>query len=140
MARLTPEQAADKLIKRLKGATEDIRMGVDRVTEAPSKKAIAAKERMKARLIEALDKGKWERGLGKYTLEQWKADMKEKGIPNISRGIERARDKLIDFYGQLFPYQDALKKKIEEIEKVDIEDSIRRVETWIRGMHAFEKK
>ncbi|RLB83711.1 MAG: hypothetical protein DRH24_06445, partial [Deltaproteobacteria bacterium] len=111
-----------------------------RVTEAPSKKAIAAKERMKARLIEALDKGKWERGLGKYTLEQWKADMKEKGIPNISRGIERARDKLIDFYGQLFPYQDALKKKIEEIEKVDIEDSIRRVETWIRGMHAFEKK
>ncbi len=140
MARLTPEQAADKLIKRLKGATEDIRMGVDRVTEAPAKKAVAAKERMKARLIEALDKGKWERNLGKYTLEEWKRDMKEKGIPNISRGIEKARDKLIDFYNQLFPYQDALKKKVEEIEKVDIEDSIRRVETWIRGMHAFEKK
>jgi len=140
MARLTPEQAADKLIKRLKGATEDIRMGVDRVTEAPAKKAVAAKERMKARLIEALEKGKWERNLGKYTLEEWKRDMKEKGIPNISRGIEKARDKLIDFYNQLFPYQDALKKKVEEIEKVDIEDSIRRVETWIRGMHAFEKK
>ncbi len=84
MAKLTPMQAREKHARRLKGATEDIRIGVNRVTEAPGEKAAAKVDKMRANLLAAIDSGKWSAGVKRVGLEEWKAKMTEKGIPRIA--------------------------------------------------------
>lgn len=139
MARVTPEEFAEKWARELAGSTEYIRRGVEKVREAPSAKAIARKDRLKARLIEAIDKGKWESALSKYTLENWKKDMVEKAIPRIPDGADKARSKMASFASKLLPYIDTGVGEIERMPKVTLEDSIRRATEWIRYMAKFNK-
>ncbi|MEM2376821.1 MAG: hypothetical protein QXZ10_04330, partial [Sulfolobales archaeon] len=115
------------------------RKGVDKVTVAPSAKAIEAKEKLKRKWIEAIDKGVWENALKKYTLEQWKVDMKEKGVPRIPDGAEKAKGKMADFGAKLLPYIDAGLSRIKELPSITLEDNIRRATEWIRYMSQFRK-
>ena len=140
MAKVTADEFAEKWARRLKGATEDIRKGVEKVTEAPSKKAIAKKEKLKARLIEAIDKGIWEKQLSKVTLEDWKAKFLNKGLSRISAGVDGATPKMKDFASVLLPHIESLQKQVSSMPDVTLEDSIRRVETFIRGMAKLNYK
>ena len=140
MAKVTADEFAEKWSRRLKGATEDIRKGVEKVSEAPSKKAIAKKEKLKARLIEAIDNGVWEKRLGKVTLEDWKNKFINKGLSRISAGVDGATPKMRDFAGVLLPHIENLQKQVEKMPDVTLEDSVRRAETFIRGMAKLNYK
>ena len=140
MAKLTPAEAAEKHARRLKGATEDIRRGVDRVTEAPGIAAAAKSDKMRARLMEALDSGKWANRVKSVSLQDWQRLMKEKGVGRIAAGIDEAREKTEDFFGQLFQHQEGLQRKIDNMPDLTLEDSISRMTTFIRGMSEFKRK
>ncbi len=140
MAKLTAKEFAEKWSTNLRASIPYIRAGVEKVSVAPSELAVKAKDRMKARLIEAIDKGKWESGLKKYTLDQWKKDMIEKGLDRISSGADKAKPKVEEFANQLLPYIDAGVREIEKLPAVTLEDSIRRATEWIRYMSKFSKK
>lgn len=140
MARLTPTQAREKHARNLKAAVPDITIGVDRVTEAPGKKAAAQQEKMLANLTESVRDGTWARRVSAVTLEQWKTDMKTKGIGRIAAGIDGAADKVEAFFEQLFPYQDALAAKLDGMADLTLEDSINRMVTFVRGMAEFKPK
>lgn len=140
MARLTPKEAQEKHARRLKGAVEDMRLGVEKVTEAPTKKAAAKKEKMRANLMSAIDSGKWERGLGRVTLEDWKDKMINKGIGRVAAGVDGAAVKVEGFYAEVFPFIDAEKRKLETMPDVTLEDNINRMTTFIRGMAKFTRK
>lgn len=139
MVSVTPKEFAEKWSKNLSASTEYIRLGVQKVTVAPSEKAIQAKEKFKRRLIEAIDKGNWENGLKSYTLEQWKADMLNKAIPRIPEGADKAKSKVESFASKLLPYIDSGLEKIKTMPSVTLEDNIRRVTEWIRYMAQFKK-
>ncbi len=140
MARVSPKEYAEKWSSNLRASLPYIRSGVEKVSVAPSELAIKNKDRLKARLIEAIDSGKWESGLKKYTLDQWKKDMIEKGIPRISDGADKSKGKVEEFASQLLPYIDSGVREIEKMPKVTLEDSIRRATEWIRYMAKFKKK
>ena len=53
---------------------------------------------MKKKLIESLDKGKWEDGLKRVNLEDWKETTKELMEMRLSSGVEKAEKKIISFY------------------------------------------
>ena len=135
-----PRQVAEKWSRRLSGATEDIRQGIQAVTEAPSKKAIAKKEKLKARWLEAVDGGKWETALGKVTLEEWKEKVLNKGLARLPQGVEDARPKMEDFMGQLIPYVENVRRRIEGMPDRTLEDRINRMVTFVREMSKFRKK
>jgi len=139
MARVTPSEAAQKLIRRLQGATEDIRKGISQVTVAPSQSAIAQKELMKRKIIEAIDNGDWEAGLQGVSLQDWKTAALEKGVPRIAGGIKAAESKLTRFYGELLPAVDAAAAKVKAMPKGTLEDSIARMTSYIRDMSQFKK-
>lgn len=139
MARVTAEQAADKLIRRLSAAGEDIRLGVESVTESPTRAAAAKKDKMRQNILTAIDNGKWEAGLNRVTVEDWKTATVNKGIPRISAGIQGAKNKLTDFYGKLLPFQDALAAKVKKMPDLTLDDSINRMTTFIKGMAQFKK-
>jgi len=140
MAKVTPEEFAEKWNRRLKGALEDIRRGVERVEVSPTEKAAQKKEKMKQRLIEAIDSGKWEAGLKRVTLDEWKQKMLNKGINRIPAGVDEATTDVEDFARELLPHIEAGRKKIEGMPDVTLEDNIRRMEEFIRHMAKFKRK
>lgn len=139
MSKLSAHEAALKLASRLKGASKEIRDGIDRVSINPMEQAAAKQEKMKAKILEAIDEGKWARNLRKVSLEDWKKTMKEKGLPRIAAGIDAAVPKIEAFYNELFPYQDSAKEKIRRMPDLTIEDSAQKAAEWVRIMGKFGK-
>lgn len=140
MSKLTPEQFADKQARRLKASTEDIRIGIENVTESPMKKAVLKQDKMRTNLMASIDSGKWAQRTGAVTLDQWKTSVLDKGIGRIAAGIDGARDKVIAFAGELLPYQDALKTKIDKMPDITLEDNINRMIEFTRGMSNFKRR
>ena len=139
MSRLTPEEAATKQATRLKGATEDIRRGIERVTSAPTAKAAAKQDKMKTNLNAAIDSGIWKKRLMAVSLEDWKRQAMDKGVNRIAAGIDGAHSKQVDFYGKLLPAVDAARTKVEAMPDISLEDNINRMTTYIREMSKFKK-
>lgn len=140
MAKLTPSEFADKFARRLKASVEDIRKGLERVSESPTAKAAAKKDKMKARINEAIDSGKWSERLKAVSLEEWKSKAIDKGVNRIASGVDGSIKKMEDFAAQLLSYQDSLRAKIKAMPDMTLEDRINRATTWIREMSKFRKK
>jgi len=140
MSKLTPKEAQEKHARRLKASTEDMRAGVERVTEAPTLKAAAAKVKMRAKIVAAIDSGKWERGLKRVTLADWKDKMINKGVARVPEGIDAAAAKVEGFFAELLPFQDGLVAGVKKMPDVTLEDNINRMTSFIRGMSKFTRK
>lgn len=140
MPKLTPEEFAEKYANRLKAAVGDMRRGIERVSEAPTVKAASRQDKMRARIVEAIDSGKWADRLKRVSLEEWRSQILEKGLSRVPSGVDAARGKMAEFASQLLPYQDALKAKIKGMPDLTIEDNVNRAATWIREMAKFRKK
>lgn len=140
MARVNADQYVEKHARRTKAATEDMRIGVEGVTEAPTAKAAAKKDKMRQNIINSIDSGKWERGLRRVTNEEWKRKMIDKGIPRVAAGIDGAADKIRSFAAELLPFQDTLQASVKRMPDVTLDDSINRMVSWTRGMSKFERK
>lgn len=140
MAKLTPKQVTEKHARRLKGAVEDMRIGVDSVTTNPLEKAIKKIPKMRANLLKAIDEGKVERGMRRVSLDDWKNAMIDRGIPRVAAGVDAAAGKIEDFYGELLPHIDKARQSIERLPDVSLEDSINRMSTFIREMAKFKRK
>lgn len=139
MAKLTAEECQEKHARRLKGATEDIRRGIDRVTENPCKLAAAKQDKMLANLTAAVNNGKWKAGLDRVTIEQWKDKAKNVGVNRIAAGIDAAKDKTTSFFDKLLPHVDAGRKLIANMADVTLDDNINRMTEYIRHMAKFKR-
>lgn len=138
--RVTAAEFQEKHARRLKAALEDMRKGIDRVTEAPGVKAAAAQDKMRANLVASIDSGKWGRRVASVSLSEWQSKMKDKGIPRVSAGIDAAADKVREFASQLIDHENAVLGEVERLPNVTLEDSIVRATTWIRRMAEFERR
>jgi len=140
MARVTPEEYREKLIRRAKASLDDVKRGVERVEEAPGAKAAAKQDKMKQKLMEALDSGRWAERVSKVSKEEWQQKMLEKGVPRITSGLDAAASKIEDFAAQLLPAVDRAKAKVDKMPDVTLEDSVNRMTTFVREMAKFKKK
>ena len=140
MAKLTPKEFQEKHNRRLKAAVEDMRSGVERVTESPTLKAAAKADKMRAEIVRSIDSGKWAAGLKRVSLEEWKSKMIDKGVGRVAAGIDSAADKVEAFAAELLPHIDAGKSAISKLPDVTLEDSINRMTTFIRHMAKFSRK
>jgi len=138
--RLTPEEFAEKHARRLKASVEDIRAGVERVTASPTAAAAAKKTKMLQNLQASVTSGKWEAGLARVSLDEWKQKTINKGLGRVAAGIDEAHDKQVKFAGQLLAFESTLKTSVDKMPDLTIEDSIGRATAWIRGMAKFERK
>jgi hypothetical protein len=135
---MTPEEYADKQARRLKAALEDVREGVQKVEVAPGKAAAAKVQKWAAKLAEKSTQDKWAANTAAVTLEEWKADMLEKGVDRIPAGIDRAHDKVTAFAAKLFAHQESGLADLEGLPDLTLEDSIARATAWIRHMSKFK--
>ena len=139
MAKLTAAEFQEKHARRLKAATEDVRKGIDRVTENPCEKAAAKKDKMLSNLTASVNNGKWEAGLKRVSLEDWKKKARDIGVNRIAAGIDGAKDKVVAFAEVLLPHIDRQKAKIAAMPDVTLDDNINRMTSFIRGMADFKR-
>jgi len=139
MARLTAQEATDKLVSRASGATADYRRGIERVSESPTEKAAASQEVWFARLQQAKASGKFAAGCRRVSLEQWKGRTLALGPDRLASGLDQSRDKILKFMGDLLAHVDKGLEKIKAIPKLTLEDSKRRATTWIDHMATFKR-
>ena len=105
-----------------------------------SRDGIAAKvDKMRTNLNKALDEGKWEAGLKRVTLQDWKSQMIDKGVGRIAAGLDAAAPKVKEFAAQLLPHIDKVQGEIKNMPDVSLEDNINRMTTFIRGMAKFKR-
>jgi len=138
--RVSSDEFVEKHARRTKAALEDMRRGVAAVTEAPGKKAASKADKMRARLVEAIDSGKWARRVAAVTVEDWKGAMLTKGVARVPAGIDASAVKVKAFADQLLPFEAGLKDTVDKMPDLTLEDSIARATAWIRGMSKFEFK
>lgn len=139
MAKLTAQEFQEKHARRLKASVEDVRKGIDRVTENPCDKAAAKADKMLANLTASVTGGKWAAGLKRVTLEEWKRKARDIGVNRIAAGIDGASDKVVAFAEQLLPHIDREQAKIKAMPDVTLDDNINRMTSFIRGMANFKR-
>lgn len=139
MAKLTAAEFQEKHARRLKAAVEDVRRGIDRVTENPCEKAVAKKDKMLTNLTAAVNSGKWENGLKRVSLEDWKRKARDIGVNRIAAGIDGAKDKVVAFAEVLLPHIDRGRDKIKGMADVTLDDNINRMTTFIRHMSELKR-
>jgi hypothetical protein len=140
MARLTPQEFAEKHNRRTKGALEDMSTGIQKVSVAPSGLAVAKQAKMLANLTASVQNGTWANRLKAVDLQSWKDKMINKGIPRVSGGLDAAISKVQDFASQLLPAIDTAVAKVKAMPDLTIDDSINRMTTFVRDMSKFRKK
>jgi len=140
MAKLSPAEFREKHARRLKGATDDMRRGVEAVTESPTAKAAAKADKMRANVVAAIDSGKWAKGLTRVGVDDWKKAMIDKGVGRVAAGIDGAAEKVEAFAAELLPHIDRGKTEIERLPDVTLEDNINRMTTFVRHMAKFTRK
>ena len=134
MSKLTAVEYQEKHARRLKGAVEDVRKGIDRVTENPCEKAAMKQDKMLTNLTAAVSSGKWAAGLKRVSLEDWKKKARDIGVNRIAAGIDGAKTKVVAFAEQLLPHIDRGQEKIKGMPDVTLDDNINRMTTFVRHM------
>lgn len=137
--KLTAAEFREKHARRLKGAVDDIRLGVERVTEAPGAKAALKKDKWIQNLSKQETVDKWARRVASVTLEDWKNQMVNKGIGRIAAGIDAAAPKVEEFAEKLIAHQNTGLAKIDGMPDLTLEDSIQRMSSWTRHMSTFKR-
>lgn len=135
----TALQSAEKWVRNLSGATQEIRQGVQGVTESPTAKAADQQAKYLFNVQRAVESGKYASRLRGVSLEDWKSKTLEKGIGRIASGAAAAQDDFQDFMQELIPFQAELKGRIDVMPDTSLEDSIARQAAWTRGMAEFQR-
>lgn len=132
MARVTAEEYAGDWAAGLSGATERIRRGINKVTEAPG---IAA-GRESARYIAGVQAKQelWKRRVSAVSLEDWKKMAGEKGLARIAQGVTSAKPAQVIMAQKLLAEVDAAVVESNKIPKGDIEASVQRAAAFMRRM------
>lgn len=139
MAKLTPQEFQEKYARRIKASVEDIRRGIDRVTESPTDKAAAKQDKMLTNLTNAVTSGKWAAGLKRVSLDDWKRAARDVGVNRIAAGVDAAKDKVIDFAEVLLPHIDRGLDKIKGMADITLDDNINRMTSFIRHMSEMKR-
>ena len=139
MVKVNATEFQEKWSRRLKGSLEDIKRGVDKVTEAPGVKAAAKVEKLKTKWLAKIDDGTWAKQVAGVSLDEWKRLFKGKVSARLSSGVDGAEKKVTAFAEKLLAHEESLQGKVKRMPDLTIEDSISRATEWIRGMSKFKK-
>ena len=140
MAKLTPEEYAEKQARNLKNSLPDIRQGIERVSQAPGQAAARAQNRMKDNLNRAIDDGRWAQKVAGVTLEEWKNKALNKGVDRIGPCIDAAYNSQVQMAGRLLSAVDQAASAARSMPKGTMQDSIARMTKFVTDMHNFKGK
>lgn len=137
MADLTPQEIADKQVKRASAATADYRKGVRSVKEAPNAKAARAKTKYLAGVQQSADDGTYEANNNAVSLGEWQDAADTKGGNNYAKGVEYAKPKIVAFQEQFTPVRRAARDAVRAMPNDTYEERKARANENMDRLHQF---
>jgi len=134
----TPTQVAEKWASNLGAAGQAIKDGVNGVTTSPTALAAAAEARYISGVQAAVSNGKWQAGLARVTLQDWKDSMLNKGVARIGPGATASKGKFAAFMTKLLPFQSNLIASLPP--RGDLAANIQRMTMFAQGMNTFRNQ
>lgn len=138
MAKVTPQEFASDWSTRIGQSIPKIERGIRNVTTSPTQKAKAKKQKLLNNFTNAVNSGKWERGLDRVSLSDWQTAAITKGLSRIGQGAQAAQSKVEAFATKLLAYQDGLKAKLDAMPDLTLQDNINRMTYYITEMSKFK--
>lgn len=134
-----PSEVALKWKNRASAASSDYAAGVERVNESPTKKAAANEAKFKAKLLAAIESGKWKKGLESVSLEDWKEAVRKKGTVNYSTGVNAAESKMEEFMSEFLPHVYQGKAIVDKMPNITLEQNIARAVEMMKHNAKFKR-
>jgi hypothetical protein len=122
--KLTPEEATQKWVTRTSAATADVQRGIERVTEAPGRKAAQKVDKYRTGVANSVDK--WQRNVGRVSLDDWKQAAIGIGVQRIAQGVQAKQGKMESFARDFYPHLAAGQAKVAAMPDNDINSRIQR--------------
>lgn len=135
-----PMSVSEKWARNLGAAQTSIRDGVMAVTESPMAKAANRVDAYLAGIQRAVADGKYQDGLRRVSLDQWKEALLEKGLPRISTGATAAIGKFADFMGEFLPHVEAGQRALEGQPRGDLNQNIQRAVFMMQHNARFRRR
>jgi hypothetical protein len=128
---------AERWASGLSNNRQKIIDGVNAVTEDPSEKAIANQAAMRQNVLDAIDSGKWARGLRRSGLQGWKAPMLASGVDRAVAGATASKDKFASRIAPVLDFERGLQTTVQAMPNVTFQDKLERMRAWATGMHGY---
>lgn len=132
---MSADDISSKWGRNLKNAVSDMQAGVDRVSTNPMEKAIAKKDKMKTNLVASIDNGRWESGMRKVSLSDWKTKTKSKIAERMGSGVDNAMTKRKQFDQWLVPVVQSGMDVVNAMPDMTIQDSKNRMNAFVDHMY-----
>ena len=136
----SPQQIAQKWARDLAASTETIRQGVEAVTESPTAKAAARADAYLRGVQQSVADGKWQAGLNRVSLAQWKDDMLTKALPRIASGASAAEPKFAAFMSEFMPYIEQGLRQLDSMPRGDLNQNIQRMVSMVQHNARFQRR
>jgi len=137
---ISPEEWADKQVKRASDAASEWEKNVQRPRRDPIKAAIAAKEKRKEKLRESLDQDKWAKAMAHVDEDLMYETIRKRGASAFRAGVEDRKAKVVARAKELQPMVAALKASIDAMPDVTDADREKRLLAGRSGMIEIGKK
>lgn len=107
MAKVSASEFADNWGNGLQSNLSKMKRSIERMTENPMEKAVAAIPKMQVNFNKAVADGKVEAGFRSVSLSDWKNRFISIGIPRVQGGISDGKANVARFATALLAYQDS---------------------------------
>lgn len=135
----SPNAVASKWATNLQNSVASITAGVNAVTVAPGQAAAAAQDKMRSRVLAAIDSGKWAARVSAVGLSQWQQAMLKTGIPRISDGTTKGLPKMQTFLGRFLPYVAQVQAQVRAMPSLTLQDRINRMVQNVQLLSQFSQ-
>ncbi len=107
MAKVTPQEFADNWGSGLNNNLGKMKRSIERMTENPMEKAVAAIPKMVQNFQAAAADGRIEAGFRSVSFTEWKSRFINTGIPRVQQSITDGKSNVSKFATALLAYQDS---------------------------------
>lgn len=140
MARLTPDQVAEKWARRAGAASADYAAGIARVTTAPGQQAAAKAQKAAQGYADAIASGRWAKKVGAVSLTDWQQSAVNKGAPRFAQGVSAAQPKMAAAMAIVLPMVDSAKASVANMDDSTVEGRINKAAAFQRKMHELANR
>ena len=133
MARVTAAQWLQDWGTGLNGAAAKIKRGVSAVNVAPGQAAAAKEQKMLNNTVAALNSGKWSRNVAAVSLGSWQDAMTNKGLANISAGVQQAQKTKQAAITKMLAETDAAVAQVANMPTDTMEQRIAKANAYMRA-------
>lgn len=138
MARLTPEQIAQKAVSRASAAAADYERGIMSVTKAPGQSAAEKADKWAAGVQKAIADKSFATGAARVSLSDWQNAVASKS-GRYAQGVAAAQNKIADFHREFQPFVQSVQAKVNAMPDTTPEQRLQRMLVNAQEMAKFRR-